>query len=147
MWILDAIVQWLHISSAVLIIGGLFFSAYIMTPALRNLGGIDVPTLTTAAMLRFRVVVWLGIGTLLLSGVYNLIRALAEGKFEDPIYQHSLEAKVLLALVLFSTGIGLTVPLPAFSFFASRRRFFVTFNIHLGLLIVLLSAILRRSIN
>ena len=143
MWILDAIVQWLHICSAVLIIGGLFFSVYIMTPALRGSEGSDATA--KSVMGRFRGVVWLGIGTLLMSGIYNLMRALAAGRFDDPVYQHTLEAKVLLALVLFSIGIGLTVP--SLSFFQSRRRFLVTFNIHLGLLIVLLSTVLRRSVG
>ncbi len=147
MWIVDAVVQWLHISSAVLIIGGLFFAVYVMTPALREAKGEGSAELSTAALKRFRGVIWLGIGTLLLTGIYNLMRALAAGRFDSPVYQHTLETKILLALVLFSVGIGLTVPLPAFNFFSSRRRFFVTLNIHLGLLIVLLSAVLRRSVG
>ena len=86
MTFLPALIQWIHVGSVVLLIGGFFFFRVILLPAVKTLPENQRPKLLEAAFRRFRVVIWSALLTILFSGVYNFIAFLrSTGSFsQDP---------------------------------------------------------------
>jgi putative copper export protein len=142
----NVLTRWIHVTSAALAVGGLVYAGLVMFPALRAAGEGARPV-EEGAMARFRTLIHSAIGLLLLTGVYNLVvvipRANALGEAKS-LYHGILGTKILLALILF--GIA--------SVFVSRRAARdgqppgsarpLPLAIGLGLIVLLLSAILRR---
>jgi putative copper export protein len=142
----NVLVRWIHVTMAALAVGGLVYAGLVMLPALRA-GGEGARPAGEAVAARFRILIHSAIGLLLLTGGYNLAivipRASALGDSKS-LYHGVLGTKILLALVLF--GIASVVvsrraaqdaPPPG----AARP---LSLAIGLGLVILLLSAVLRR---
>ncbi|MDE0041348.1 MAG: hypothetical protein OXT74_04895, partial [Candidatus Poribacteria bacterium] len=71
--LLPVLMQWLHVGSVVLMIGGFFFLRVVLLPAAKVLPDPQKTRIIDAAFRRFRVIVWIALVTILVSGVYNFI--------------------------------------------------------------------------
>jgi uncharacterized membrane protein len=65
-------VVWVHVIAAVVWIGGMLFLPLVLVPVLRRQEPKLRAALLDAAGRRFRTVGWIAIGTLLVTGVWNL---------------------------------------------------------------------------
>jgi uncharacterized membrane protein len=134
--ILTALMRWLHLSSVVTLIGGIFYARFVMTPAGHTLSPDARTALDEAAAARFRPIMFAGIAGLLVSGIYNYL--LKPG--HSPLYHMLFGVKILLALHVFSVAILVTAP-------KNSRRARQLFGAAVsGLTIILISAYLK-SIN
>ncbi|MBI3911539.1 MAG: hypothetical protein HY320_11485 [Armatimonadetes bacterium] len=142
--ILAIVSRWLHVAAAVVAVGGTAFVYFVLVPAETS----EVP----AAFLdrvrqRFRRVIHIAIGLLLLTGLYNyLVVAIPAVQNWEPaarraLYHALIGSKITLALALFLIAILLLKPLPAMQ---SHRKMWLGVNLVLGALILLLGALLRR---
>jgi putative copper export protein len=149
---LNVLSRWIHVTSAALLVGGLIVAGLVVLPALLGSGDGARGSLTEIWS-RYRTLLHSALGLLLLTGVYNLTivipraRALGDAK---SLYHGILGTKILLALIMFGVvsvlvsrraaveGQAADAPLPA----PSPRP--LPFSIALGLIVLLLSAILRR---
>lgn len=138
---LSAFMQWLHITAAVIGVGGIAFLRLILLPSLADLDQQARERLLQSVLPKFRLAVWTVIGVLLVSGIYNIATS---GHLADPRYRTVLELKLLLALTLFAVAFGITLPFPALSRFQRQRRHWLAVNLVLGIIILLFSAYLRR---
>ncbi|MFN7921086.1 MAG: hypothetical protein U0Q16_13380 [Bryobacteraceae bacterium] len=116
--------RWVHILSAVTLLGAMFFARVALVPASQ-----------TGLLARFRGVAGAAIAGLALSGLYNLLTKAAV----PPGYHAIFGVKFLLALHVFavawlSTGQGAD---------DSKRARWVTGVMFSGIAIVLLSGVLR----
>ena len=68
---LKSLMQWVHVGSVVLMIGGFFFLRVVLLPVARRLPKPE--TLISSALRRFSGVVWTALLTVLISGLYNFI--------------------------------------------------------------------------
>ena len=69
--LLKSLMQWIHVGSVVLMIGGFFFFRVVLLPIANH---SDEPAaLISSALRRFGGVVWTALLTTLISGLYNFI--------------------------------------------------------------------------
>lgn len=131
--ILTVLMRWIHISSAVTLIGGVFYARFMMFPAASGLAPEARTALEEAAAHRFRPVLFAAITGLILGGVYSYL--LKPG--HSALYHALFGVKILLALHVFSAVILATAP-------RNSRRARQLFGAAIsGLTIVLISAYLR----
>lgn len=139
---MGTIAQWIHISAAVLGVGGMGFILLVLLPAIRGLSPEERDTFVKTVLLRFRWVTWSVIILLLGSGLYNLKLV-----WEVPwgTYWKFLSIKLALALAIFAISLILTIPLKAFARFRAKRDVWLTVAFGLALAVILISAYLRRA--
>jgi uncharacterized membrane protein len=144
MHFLDVLMQWIHVSSAAVAVGGIFTLRFVGCPAMKNsLDDLGRSTLLQAFTARFKRVVHSSIALLLLSGGWLLWRAWPLAR-QSAVYRHAIELKVLLALAVFFLAIMLTVTRPQPNFFQRNRDKWLAINFLLALIVIALAAFLRR---
>jgi hypothetical protein len=145
-WI-NVLMRWLHVASAVVGVGATVAMRFIVLPVLGQLpNGGEVLDAIRPVLKR---VVHSAIGLLLLTGLYNyvvvaipLVRQFKEAS-PNPMaaYHGIMGAKILLSLALFTIAILLLKPVPSFH---ENRKTWLSVNVVLGMVILLLAAYLRR---
>jgi uncharacterized membrane protein len=139
---MSVIAQWVHITAAVIGVGGIAFLAFILLPSAGAVTAEQRDALMKAALGRFRWVSWSVILLLIVSGLYNVTLV-----WEVPwgTYWKFLTLKILLALAVFAISLMLTLPLKFFDRFRAKRDFWLRLAFSLALLVILISAYLRRG--
>lgn len=129
--VLGVLVRWMHIVSAVLLIGGLAYARVVAVPVLETLPEEERAEAWQRLAWRFRPLVHGAIAGLLVSGVYNLLIHPGHTQF----YHMLFGVKMLLAAHVFAVSIlAVKEPKP------SR----MTSAVISGLLVILVAAYLRR---
>ena len=153
--LLPVLMQWLHVGSVVLMIGGFFFLRVVLLPAAKVLPDPQKTQIIDAAFRRFRVIVWIALTTILVSGVYNFIAFLIstgnQTTVTDPnlvpdysMYIVVLGVKFLIVTLIFILGIALTFPYPVYAPIQKRPAPWLNVTLILGLIVIFLSTLLRR---
>ena len=135
--------QWVHLMAAVVGLGGMGFLLLILIPSLGVLSAEQREALSKAVAGRFRWASWSAIALLLISGLYNVRRYYWEEPW-DRAWKF-LALKVLLSFALFGIVLGLTIPFKLFEPLRARRRTWLLVAFILGIVVVLISAYLRRG--
>jgi len=140
---MSTVMQWVHVMAAVLVLGGIGFLLLILIPSLGVLSPEQRETITKAVAARFRWVSWSGVGLLLITGLYQVRRYY----WEEPWGRawRLLALKIALSFGLFFILLGLTLPLRWFAQMGARRRKWLLASFILGVVVVLISAYLRRG--
>ena len=148
---LKALMQWIHIGSVVLMIGGFFFFRVVLLPIANR--SSDPTALISSALRRFSGIVWTALLTVLISGLYNFIsffrnaRAGATVGFvvsDYSLYIFVLGIKLFIVFLIFTLAILLTFPYPVFDVYQKRPASWLNLTVILGLIVIFLSAYLRR---
>ena len=143
--------QWIHIGSVVLMIGGFFFFRVVLLPITNR--SSDPAALISSALRRFSGIVWTALLTVLISGLYNFIsffrnaRAGATVGFvvsDYSLYIFVLGIKLFIVFLIFTLAILLTFPYPVFDVYQKRPASWLNLTVILGLIVIFLSAYLRR---
>ncbi|MEJ2009165.1 MAG: hypothetical protein P8Z30_13595 [Acidobacteriota bacterium] len=134
--------QWVHVSAAVLGVGGMAFMLFILFPSADILSREQRDVLLKVVHGRFRWVAWSVIFLLLASGLYNvkLVWLVPWG-----LYWKFLTVKIILALMVFAIVLCLTIPLGVFNWFRQRRSLWLSVAFSLAMAVILISAYLRRG--
>ncbi len=135
--------QWIHLMAAVVGLGGMGFLLLILIPSLGVLSAEHREALSKAVGGRFRWASWSAMTLLLISGLYNIRRYYWEEPW-DRAWKF-LALKVLLSFVLFGIVLGLTIPFKLFEPLRARRQLWLLVAFILGVVVVLISAYLRRG--
>jgi uncharacterized membrane protein len=135
-------VQWVHVSAAVIGVGGMAFMLFVLFPSVGILDQEQRDGLLKAVLGRFRWVAWSVIILLLASGLYNvkLVWLVPWGP-----YWTFLTIKIVLALGVFAIVLCLTIPLNFFNRFRQRRKQWLSIAFGLAMAVILISAYLRRG--
>ena len=148
---LKSLMQWIHVGSVVLMIGGFFFFRIVFLPIAERSPKPEV--LISAALRRFSGVVWTTLLTVLISGLYNFITffrtarsVAATGTFiaDYSVYILVLGIKLFIVFFIFTLAIILTFPYPVFHVFQKRPAPWLNLTVILGLIVIFFSAFLRR---
>jgi uncharacterized membrane protein len=140
---LSTIVQWIHLAAAVLGIGGIAFLHIILIPSARALNPDQREILVKSVMGKFRWVSWSAILLLLVSGLYNVRQFYWEVPWGSA--WRLLTVKIVLALLVFMIALALSLPLKFLDWFRARRQMWLAIALSLGMIVILISAYLRRS--
>jgi uncharacterized membrane protein len=132
--VLSAIMRWLHITSAVVVVGGVLYARFVIAPALATLTAQDQETLAAAMAARYRSLLYLAMVFLAGTGLYNTIMNMGRG----PLYQSLLGIKLLLVLHVFAVGLLIVKPKNP------KRSRQMTGLVISGLVILAISAVLRQ---
>jgi len=132
--VLGVFARWLHIASVVTLIGGMLYASMVMAASARALTQEAAQTLFENAAARFRPLVWSAIIALTLSGIYNLLTTPGH----SARYRLLLAVKLLLVLHVFAAALLAVRP------HNPRRARQMTGAFISGLIIILISAYLRR---
>jgi uncharacterized membrane protein len=138
---MSALVQWIHVTAAVIGVGGLGFLLLVLLPSARIFSPEQHDLLLKAVMARFRWVAGAVIVLLLTSGLYSIhLRA-----WDAPWgrYWKFLTLKIFLAFVVFTIALLLTLPVKAFARFRAQRQIWLAIAFGLALAVILISAYLR----
>ena len=138
--------QWLHVVAAALAVGGVACIRFVVIPSAEGLGDEAKATLMEGVHGRFRKIIAVSIGLLLISGLYNVGIVAVQGHLMQPGYLYPVIAKIVLALVVFKIAFMLIVPGPAFAGVKAKRKGWLVANFVLGLLVILIAAYLRRLV-
>ena len=136
-------VQWVHVIAAIVGLGGMGFLLLILMPSLGVLGAEQREALFRAVAGRLRWASWSAIVLLLISGLYNVRRFYWEEPWDRA--WRFLTFKVILSFILFGIVLGLTIPFKLFEPLRAHRRTWLLVAFILGIVVVLISAYLRRS--
>ena len=149
--LLKSLIQWIHVGSVVLMIGGFFFFRVVLLPIANR--STESENLITSALRRFSGIVWTALLTILISGLYNFITffrsARADAAVESVVSDYSLYIfvlgiKLFIVFLIFTLAVVLTFPYPVFSVYQKRPAPWLNLTIVLGLIVIFLSAYLRR---
>lgn len=118
------------------------FVLFVLMPAARVLDPEQSARLTQAVRGKFRWIIWGAIVLLIGSGIYNLGLV-----WEAPWgrYWQFLTAKIALSIAVFLIALALTVPLRVLEPFRARRKLWLTVAFVVALVVILISAYLRRG--
>lgn len=131
---LNVLMRWLHITSVVVLIGGVLYARLIVAPAIGSLPSAEQETLGDAMAARFRSLLYLVLLFLLATGIYNVFLNLDRG----PLYHALLGIKILLALHVFAAGLLVVKPKNP------KRTRQLTGIVISGVIIIAISAVLRQ---
>jgi uncharacterized membrane protein len=137
----SSLVQWIHLSAAVMCVGGIGFLLAVFYPCTEALNPELRDQLLRVVTKRFRWCVWAAIILMLTSGLYN-IRLRAWEAMWGP-YWRWLTVKFVLAFFFFTILLLLTLPMRALERFRARRQMWLSVAFALGMVVILISAYLR----
>ncbi len=140
---LTALVQWIHLTAAVVGVGSMAFMLVILLPSARVLSDEQRGLLFKAVTERFRWASWGAILLLFASGLYNLRLRAWEAPWGP--YWKLMTLKIVLAFGVFALSLLLTLPLSVFDRFRARRRMWLSIALGIALAVILISAYLRGS--
>jgi len=152
MTFLPALIQWLHLASVVLMIGGFFYLGVILLPTSKALPDTQRSQFVESAFRRFRVVVWISLVTILISGIYNFVSFMRSARTapnsgtpqDYSIYILVLGVKLLIVFLIFTLAVLLTFPYPVFAPIQKHPAPWIYLTLLMGGLVIFLSAFLRR---
>ena len=140
---MSTVIQWIHVMAAVIGLGGMGFLLLILIPSLGVLSTEQREALSKSVANRFRWATWSSITLLLLTGIYNVRRFYWEDQWGAA--WNLLALKIALSFALFAIVLALTVPFRLFEPMRARRRTWLLAAFIMGVVVVLISAYLRRG--
>ncbi len=130
--------RFIHIISAILLLGGAFYARYVLTPVLNVLPEDQRMQAAAGAQLRYRTTLFTLVALSLLSGVYNFMQ-----RPHSRQYEIAFGIKMLVVLHIYATVIlWATSPYGDVDFGGKGKRLLLSITIA-GMIVVLISAYLR----
>ena len=143
---MSVLIQWLHVAAAVLAVGGVACMRFVVIPAAEEMEASARSTFMESVHSRFRHIVGISLGLLLITGLYNVGIVAAAGQLTTPTYLYPIIVKIVLALAVFKIAFMLMIPGPLFSGVKAKRKGWLMVNFVLGMIVILIAAYLRRSV-
>lgn len=140
---MSTFVQWVHLSAAVLGVGGIAFLHIILLPSMRALNPDQRENLLKAVLGKFRWVSWSVILLLLVSGLYNVRQYYWEVPWGRAWML--LTVKIVFAILVFTIALALSLPLKFLNWFRAHRQMWLAIALTLAMIVILISAYLRRT--
>ena len=136
---------WIHIAAVVVAIGGSSFVLLVLRPALQAAGSQERERIMERVHARFRVIVWICIGLITLTGLAaaGSLRVLQPDVLFGTLYGQLLLTKIVLALILFACALLITLPAPALARFRARAPQYLRMILSIAAIIILIATSLR----
>ncbi len=142
---LFSLTRFIHILSAVILVGGTIFIRFVLQPAAAaTLSPDQHDQFRAKVMSRWKWIVHRGIGLLLISGLINYGREIATGTHKgDGLYHALLGIKIILAFAIFFIASVLVGRSPKFESWRKDIRKWLAINIALAVIIIAISGFLK----
>jgi uncharacterized membrane protein len=140
--VVDLVSRWLHVGTAIVLLGGAAFQWLVLRPAARQLSDAEHSQLRERVQDRWRKIVGIGIGLLLLTGFYNYLVAPNPADLWKA-YHPIMGIKILVALAVFFLASALAGRAAAFARLREQAGTWLPVLLLLGTLVVALSGYLK----
>lgn len=137
--IVDLISRWVHVGTAIVLLGGSIFMRFVLMPSATALSESEHDKLREGIMLRWKRIVMIGITLLLITGFYNYLA----GDTTLPRYHMFMGIKILLAFGVFFIASALTGRSPALEAIRRNRARWMTVLILLASAVVAVAGYLK----
>lgn len=145
--ILDVLSRWVHIGTAVVLVGGTVFMRYVLMPSANStLGAAEHDVLRTQLVSRWKKFVMIGIVLLLASGFYNYLVVAVPQHKGDGLYHGLMGTKILLAFAVFFLASVLTGRSPKFEGLRQNRAKWLGVLILLSGIVIALGGVLKVAV-
>ncbi len=142
--IMPVILRWLHIGPVIVVIGGAFFARFIILPSLaETLSEDQRGQVHSAVIRRWKKVLHLCIGLILISGIYNIYHAIFD-LHKPPLYHMLFLPKFLAALGIFFIASALVGKSEAFESMRRENKKWLGILIALAVVIILISGVMKN---
>ncbi len=149
MEIFNIAMLWVHYLASVMWIGGMAFNILVLRPSMIVIDQSQRPVLGTTVLKRFIIFAWLSIVLLIITGITIALSHVAFGDIFSTTYGIVLLSKhfVTLIMILIVTWISfvLSTKLAPFAPKPNTILILVKTNLSLGVIVLLLTAILRGA--
>jgi len=135
---IDIVSRIVHVATAIVLVGGTVFSAFVLLPSANQLSKESHDLLAAEIKGRWKRYVYIGILLFLASGFYNYVRAMGLHK-GDGLYHGLIGTKMLLAFAIFfiaSALVGRSVKLQSMR---DNRAFWLKTMVLMAAVIVAIS--------
>ncbi len=136
------IAKFLHVMSAAIAFGGVAFVLWALMPSAGRIDSEASGKLMESVTVRFSRMIWIAIALLIITGIWMIIVVMTA--VPSPLYHSILGIKIILAIVIFTIAIALTLPGKAFQSMKQNRRRWMIINIHLFVIVFFLGVWLGR---
>lgn len=141
---LDIVVRWLHIFSAIALVGATIFMRFALHPSLANLDETARKSLQQTIRRRWMPIASVGILLLLVSGLYNIF--VNSTRYDLPGYYNGLfGVKFLLAFGIFFLVSVLSGRSPGTERFRENPVKWLNLSLALAFILICISGILRNT--
>lgn len=142
MFALDVASRFLHVLTAIILLGGSTFMLLVILPSLQASEDSLRKSMASAIRDRWKRFVHLGIAIFLLTGFYNYFQAMPKHK-GDGLYHALVGTKILLALAVFFVASALVGRSSTFDSMRQNQRKWLTLLCLLGIVIVAISSFVK----
>lgn len=139
----NAASRWIHVSTAIVLIGGTVFMRYVLTPSAEQISPAEHDRLRELVMATWRKVVRGGILLFLLTGFYNYLAVALPQHPHDKQYHMLMGIKILAALGVFFLAEALVGRSAALAPMRQKRKTWLLVLIVVAFTIVAISSLLR----
>jgi len=139
---MSTFLRWIHVTAAVIGVGGMAFLLLILNPSLGAMQPEQRDRLAEQVMNRFRWMIWSAIMVSLVSGLFTVRQyywEVAWGKSWA-----LLTVKIVISLFVFLIALALTLPFKLFDRLRARRQIWLSIDVGLAIAVIFIAAYLRR---
>ncbi len=133
----------LHVLGAIVLFGGAVFIRYLLVPAAETLPEEQHEQLKERISKKWRQIVGIVTGVLILTGFYNFIVGAVPFHKGDKLYHMLMGIKILLAFVVFFYASALAGRAKAFERIRKNGKFWMTFNLIAATAVVAIAGFLK----
>lgn len=133
---ISVISRWIHIGTAIVLVGGTFFLRFVLAPAVASFSDDERALLRDRVMNQWKKFVHAGIALFILSGFYNFIVVQVPKHRGDGRYHALLGTKIILAFVIFFIASALVGRSKAFEGMRKQAKFWQLVMLLLAAVIV-----------
>lgn len=142
--ILDVLSRWIHVGTAVVLVGGTVFMRFVLMPAANaTLQEAEHDALRANLIQRWKKYVMVGITLFLLSGFYNYLVVARPMHKGDGLYHALMGTKILISLAVFFLASVLTGRSPKFEGMRQNRAKWLGVLILLAAIIIGIAGLLK----
>ena len=141
--VLDVLSRWVHVGTAVVVLGGSTFLRFVLIPAAAALPEAEHEALRGRLMATWKRVIHGGIALFLLSGFYNYVAVAIPKHKGDGLYHALLGTKILLAMAVFALASILVGRSKGTEGLRRNSRRWLAITIALGFAFVCISGFLK----
>ena len=142
MQVLEVVSRFVHVATAIVLVGGTVFMRFVLMPAASTLPEAEHDQLRQRLLARWKRFVHGGIALFLLSGFFNFIQALPKHR-GDGMYHGLVGTKILLALGVFFIASALVGRSATFEKMRQQRAKWMGVIVILATVIVGISSFLK----
>ena len=141
LWI-DVLSRIVHVGTAITLVGGSLFTLLVLMPSAKELGDDAHNQLAAAVSSRWKRFVHIGVLLLLVSGLYNYLRAIPHHK-GDGLYHALVGTKMIMALGVFFLAAALVGKSPKLQAIRDNRGKWLKILVLLATVIVCISGYVK----